>query len=252
MKYSPFIYSLAAYAIGMGGLTVFILFTGGWSFMPFHVDSPASMNSTLATAIDLALVTLFAVQHSVMARPAFKARWTKIIPASCERATYTLVSGVLMVVISILWQPIEGTIWHVDSKFATHVITGMHLLGWTIAIIATFLIDHFELFGLKQAWTAASGKPATEPPFTDSWLYKVVRHPLQLGIFLGIWIAPTMSAGHLLLSVSMTVYIFIGLYFEEKDLMKNLGEEYVAYQQRVPKLIPFTKLATSGAKNENQ
>ncbi|MEM7126083.1 MAG: methanethiol S-methyltransferase [Chloroflexota bacterium] len=235
------LYGILGYMIGMGGLTYFILFVGGWDFLPFHIDSGAPDTLSSAFLINIGLITLFGLQHSVMARPSFKKAWTRIIPKSAERSTYVLISGVTMILICYFWQPVPGFLWKVENPVGWSLLTTGYGLGWVLAVVATFLINHFDLFGLQQVYLNLRNKPEPAPAFTETFLYRMVRHPLQLGILIGIWVAPTMSISHLILSVGMTTYIFIGLYFEEKDLVASLGKEYQAYQKRVPKILPLPR-----------
>lgn len=246
-RYIILYYGILSYVIGLGGLTYFILFIGGWDFLPLHINSGTAANPTNALLINIGLISLFGLQHSIMARPSFKNTWTKIIPQVAERSTYVLLSGILMVVICLYWQPIDGTLWQIDNPiFKTLLIIG-YLLGWTLAVLATFMINHFELFGLQQVYYNLRNTPEPEPWFTERFFYKIVRHPLQLGVLIGIWSTPTMSMTHLSLSLTMSIYIFIGLYFEEKDLVASLGEDYQNYKKRVPQVLPIPR----GKKNEN-
>jgi methanethiol S-methyltransferase len=235
------LYGIIAYAIGMGGLMYFILFVGGWSFMPIHVNSGIPGPLPAALLVNVVLILVFGMQHSLMARADFKKRLTAIFPAVMERSTYVLLSGILMLVISLNWQAIEGTVWLVQNSLGRSLLISLHVAGWAIAVIATFLINHFELFGLQQVW--CNFKNRAEPPvvFSEKWFYKLVRHPLQFGILMGLWITPYMSATLFFLAVAMTVYIFIGLHFEEKDLIAQHGEGYRDYQRRVRKIIPLPK-----------
>ncbi|MCB0127413.1 MAG: hypothetical protein KDE58_34355 [Caldilineaceae bacterium] len=244
------LYGLIAYAVGMGGLVYFILFVGGWSFLPVHVNAGTPGPLWRALLINLGIILLFGVQHSVMARPTFKRQFTKLVPKAAERSTYVLLSGVMMLIISFGWQPLAGTIWQVDNPVGRLLLTVGYALGWMLAVVSTFVINHFELFGLQQVYLNLRNQPEPAPWFTDRFLYRMVRHPLQLGILIGIWVVPTMSMSLLFLSAAMTVYIFIGLYFEEKDLVASLGKEYLAYKQRVPKVLPFPRPASQAADSE--
>lgn len=236
-----FIYGVTSYAIGLGGLVCFILFIGGWSFLPFHINSSSPGPIASALTINLGLIFLFGLQHSIMARAGFKRALAKIIPQAAERSTYVLVSGVLMVLFCLYWQPISGGLWALDSGIGNVLLTSGYVIGWTLVVLSSFLINHFELFGLQQVYHNFVNKPVPSPYFTDRFLYKVVRHPLQLGVLIGLWSTPVMSMTHLMLASSMTVYIFIGLYFEEKDLAANLGNDYQEYKKRVPMIVPFSK-----------
>lgn len=193
----------------------------------------------LAVAVDLALVLLFGLQHSVMARPGFKRWWTRIVPPALERSTYVLLASFFLTVVMLLWQPIPGVVWQVDSPVGQTVLWVLFALGLPLGVAASFQIDHFDLFGLRQVWLQFRGRPYTLPEFAEPWLYRVIRHPIQLGVLLLLWPLPTMTVGHLLLASSMTVYILIGLYFEERDLVAEFGERYRTYRRRVPGLIPL-------------
>lgn len=240
-RLSIFFYGILGYMTGMGGLTYFILFVGGWDFLPRHVNSGTPGPLGIALMINSGLIALFGLQHSAMARPAFKRAFTKLIPKAAERSTYILLSGVMMLIISFFWQPVEGVLWQVENPVGRALLTVGYGLGWMLAVLSTFVINHFELFGLQQVYLNLRNKPEPAPKFTDRFLYRIVRHPLQLGIFIGIWVLPTMSMTQFILSAALTGYIFIGLYFEEKDLVDTLGSEYVDYKQKVPKILPLPR-----------
>ena len=242
-----FIYGILSYAIGMAALVWFILYLGAWDFLPVHIDSKQAGSIGSAILINLGLILLFGIQHSVMARPSFKKQITKIIPQAAERSTYVLITGIVIGLICLYWQPINGSLWQVKSPVVQSVLIGAYIFGWIFATLATFLINHFELFGLQQVYLNLLNKPEPSPRFTDRLFYKVVRHPLQLGLLMGIWFTPNMSMTHFMLALSMSIYIFVGLYFEEKDLSRSLGKAYQDYQQRVPMLIPFLR-ASKNAK----
>jgi protein-S-isoprenylcysteine O-methyltransferase Ste14 len=235
------IYGIVSYAIGLGGLTFFMLFMGGWNFLPLHIDSRTPGTLSTALLINVSLMILFGVQHSVMARRGFKRGWTTMIPKAAERSTYVLLSGVLMCLICFFWQPLAGTLWHVDNQVAQSVLTAIQVLGWLLAVAATFVINHFELFGLQQVYFHFQNKPGPSPTFAERFMYRFVRHPLQLGLLTGMWSTATMTMTHLMLSGTMTVYIFIGLYYEEKDLVAALGRDYEDYQRRVRMILPIPK-----------
>ena len=246
------VYGITTYAIGMAGMTLFMLFVGGWSFMPAHIDSFSTVSFSTALTINTFLVLLFGVQHSVMARQGFKKWLLNFIPKAAERATYVLLSGLALIALCVFWQPAAGVVWDVQLPAARLALTGLQLVGWTILLSATFMINHFELFGLQQAFYFF--KDATEPKevFRERLLYKVVRHPIQLGVLLGIWATPTMTVSHAMLSVGFTLYILIGLFFEERDLMKIHGETYANYRRRVPMFLPMIgRLALKNQKVSN-
>jgi protein-S-isoprenylcysteine O-methyltransferase Ste14 len=236
-----FLYGIFAYLVGLFGLTYFILFLGGWDFLPLHIHSKTPHDNLQAWIINTALMLLFALQHSVMARPTFKQWLTRLIPAATERSTYVLLSGVVMLLMCYYWQPIAGSLWQVDQGLLYTLLVAGYLFGWAFAMTATFLINHFELMGLQQVYLHLKQLPKPEAHFTERWFYRMVRHPLQLGVLMGIWFTPHMSMTHFSLALTMTVYILIGLQFEEKDLAASLGEKYRDYQKRVPMLIPWTK-----------
>lgn len=235
------LYGVGSYAVAMGGLTFFILFVGGWSFMPIHVNSGSAGPIGPALATNAGLILLWGLQHSIMARPGFKKTWTTIVPKAMERSTYVLISGILMLIIALNWQALDGMIWDVQNSAARTLLNVLHVSGWAIAVMATFLINHFDLFGLQQVWFNFKDQPEPAPNYTERFLYKIVRHPLQMGFLMGLWITPTMSLTLYSLSTLMTVYIFIGLHYEEKDLVTSLGDDYIDYKKRVRKLIPIPK-----------
>ena len=235
------IYGLISYVIGLGGLVWFILFIGGWEFLPRHIDSDSPGLLSTALLINFSLIALFVIQHSVMARLSFKQHWTKIIPRSAERSTYLLLSGIIMALICLYWQPVSGVLWQIESQPGRIVLISIYIIGWTVPVLASFMINHFELFGLQQVYLNLVNKPEPPPHFTERAFYKFVRHPIQLGTLAGIWSTPTMSMTHLMLSVCLTVYVLASLKYEERDLVTTLGDKYVEYQKRVRMLIPFPK-----------
>lgn len=236
-----FIYGLISYVIGLAGLSFFFLFLGGWDFLPFHINSGEARSVSMALIVNLGIMLLFGLQHSVMARQGFKKWWTRFIPEASERSTYVLLSGIFMFLICFFWQPLPGTVWRVESGSLSMILMGLHIAGWLIAVLATFLINHFELMGLQQVYCHLRKQALPPPTFTDRFLYKVVRHPLQFGLLMGMWITPVMSMTHFMLSLTMTLYILVGLYYEERDLVTSLGKEYEAYQERVRMLVPLPK-----------
>jgi protein-S-isoprenylcysteine O-methyltransferase Ste14 len=189
--------------------------------------------------VDVLLLGLFAVQHSVMARRGFKRWWTTIVPPTVERTTFVLAATLAVALLIWQWRPIPVVIWAVDGGAARYLLIGLAGLGWAMLLIATFLINHFELFGLQQVYDHWRGRRFEPPAFRTPALYKIVRHPIYLGFLLGFWATPFMTAGHLLFAIATTAYIFIGILFEERDLVAHFGEEYRRYRQRVPMLLPF-------------
>ncbi len=241
MKTAGLLYGLISYAIGLGGLVYFVLWVGGWSFLPIHINSGTPGPIGEALLVNTGLILLFGLQHSVMARPRFKEIWNKVVPPAIERSTYVLLSGVLMLLICLNWRALESDMWEFENSIVVGLLTALYFFGWAFAVVATFVINHFELFGLRQVWFNFRNQP--EPPhlFTDRFLYRIVRHPIQTGILIGIWSTPYMSFTHYTLAVFMTIYVLVGLHFEEIDLAHSLGEDYQAYQRRVPKVVPFLK-----------
>ena len=236
-----FIYGLISYAVGLGGLVWFALFVGGWEFLPRHIDSDIPGPLGRAILINMSILAIFVLQHSIMARLTFKSRWTKIIPHAAERSTYLLISGIIMALICLYWQPVNGILWQVDNQIGQVVLIAVYIIGWTVPVLASFMINHFELFGLQQVYFNLINKSEPSPHFTERWFYKIVRHPIQLGTLVGIWSTPTMTMTHLMLSAPLTVYVLISLKYEERDLVTSLGEKYQDYQKRVSMIIPLPK-----------
>ena len=235
-RVAALIYGIASYLVFFCSFPYSVAFIGNY-FLPESMDVGSEGGLAPSILIDVVLLGLFAVQHSVMARPAFKRWWTTIIPASCERSTYVLISSLLQILIFWQWRPILTTIWLVDGWPAA-MLTALSCIGWLTALTSTYLIDHFELFGLRQVFAALSGAAARTQPFKTPLLYRLVRHPLMLGFLLAFWAAPHMTAGHLLFAVMTTGYILVGVSLEERDLVAEFGESYERYRRGVPMLIP--------------
>ncbi|WP_315775632.1 MULTISPECIES: methanethiol S-methyltransferase [unclassified Bradyrhizobium] len=232
------LYAITSYAVFLGSFVWAVGFVGNYNYLTAKsIDVGESSTVTEAVVVDVLLLALFAAQHSVMARPAFKRWFTRIIPAAAERSTYVLLSSVILLLLFWQWRPIPIPVWRVEGVAAA-VLTGVHWLGWLIALSSTYMIDHFDLFGLRQAVLALRGTDATAQPFKTPLLYRLVRHPLMLGFLLAFWATPEMSVGHLLFAVLSTAYILIGLQLEERDLVAEFGESYRRYRQRVPMLLP--------------
>jgi methanethiol S-methyltransferase len=193
-------------------------------------------------AINAALLGVFAIQHSVMARPAFKRWWTRIIPQAAERSTYTLLSSVALIALFAFWEPIGGIVWSVESPVSQALIYGAYAFGWLLVLVSTFLINHFDLFGLRQVWLQLRRRPYTPLQFKTPVLYRYVRHPLYVGWFFAFWSTPTMTVAHLVFALATTAYILIAIQLEERDLITE-HPEYAQYRKRVPMLVPFTKSA---------
>ena len=206
--------------------------------VPRSVDRAGEASVALAVVIDIGLITLFALQHTVMARPGFKRWWTRFVPVPIERSTYMLLTSAALALMFWQWRSIDTVLWHVEFAPARAALWTLGGVGWVTVFASTFMIDHFDLFGIRQVVDTWRSKPAEETSFREVLLYRVVRHPLLLGFLIAFWAAPTMTAGHLLFSVTMTVYISIAVRFEERDLVDALGEPYRRYRDRVPMLLP--------------
>jgi len=233
-----FIYGLATYTIALIGQIAFILYLTQCEEMPRIIFMSQTLTTSMAVLVNVALVVLWGLQHTVMARGWFKAKITAFIPPVLERSTYVLFSGLVLLLFVLYWQPIDGMLWDVKNETLRLLLWSGFVVGWLFSVVATFVINHFELFGLQQVYLHLLDKPTPTQDFTQKLFYKFIRHPIQLGVLLGLWITPVMNYGHLMLSVLMSIYIFIGLYFEEKDLVEEIGEAYVAYKQRVGMMFP--------------
>ncbi|HEX6420492.1 MAG TPA: isoprenylcysteine carboxylmethyltransferase family protein [Acidimicrobiales bacterium] len=205
--------------------------------VPKHIDDGAAVSWPAAVAVDLGLLALFAAQHSLMARPGFKRRWTRLVPRPIERSTYVLAATAALALLMWQWRPLPGTVWDVEGAART-ALWGLSWLGWVTVLGTTFLINHFDLFGLRQAYRHLRSRPPARPAFRTPLLYRLVRHPLMLGFLVAFWAAPTMSRGHLLFSACTSAYILLALQLEERDLLAEFGDEYAAYRSRVPMLVP--------------
>ena len=234
-----FAYGVISYAIFFATFLYAVGFIGGF-FVPTTLDGPARGSLAAGIAIDAALLGLFAVQHSVMARPWFKERWTRIVAPELERSTYTLLSSLALILLFWQWRPLGGVVWSVQDPIGRAVLTALFLFGFGIVLLATFLINHFDLFGLRQVWLYLRNKPYTRLQFGTPMLYRVVRHPLYVGWFLAFWATPTMTFAHLLFAVMTAAYILVAIQLEERDLVREFGSTYEEYRRTVPMLIPFT------------
>lgn len=230
-------YGAVCYVLFLVSFLYAIAFVGGFG-VPRTVDNGIEAPIAEAVIVNVLLLGLFAVQHSVMARPAFKRWWTRLVPNTIERSTYVLLSSLLLFLLFWQWRTMSAIIWDVAWPPARVVLWVVFAAGWVIALTSTFLINHFDLFGLRQVYLASRGTPYTDLEFRESLLYRVVRHPLMLGFILAFWAAPTMTAGHLLFAVATTGYILIAMQLEERDLNVALGESYRDYRGRVPMIIP--------------
>src|SRR5688572_13841949 len=235
-----FAYGVVCYAVFFATFLYAIAFVGNFG-VPRTLDGPARDPIALAMAINLGLLALFAVQHSVMARPWFKEWWTRIVPSAAERSTYVLLSSLALILLFWQWRPMGGVVWSIENPIGKGVMLTLFAFGWTLVLVATFLINHFDLFGLRQVWLYLNGKPYTALRFGTPGPYRLVRHPLYVGWFFAFWSTPTMTLAHLLFSVVTTAYILIAIQLEERDLVREHGDSYETYRRSVPMLIPFTR-----------
>ena len=232
------LYGLIAYTVGVGALAYFIGFSCD-VLVPKSVDSGTAGPLAEAVCVDVLLLSLFALQHSAMARPAFKRWWTRIVPQSVERSTYLLATSIVLAVLAWQWRPIPAPIvWRIENGDAVRLLWTVFGLGWTMTLVSTFLINHFELFGLQQIFARLTGRTIPAPEFRTPLFYRYVRHPLYLGILLSLWSVPVMTAGHLLLSTGLSSYIVLGIWLEERDLVAAFGERYHRYRAEVGMLLP--------------
>jgi protein-S-isoprenylcysteine O-methyltransferase Ste14 len=212
------------------------------NWFPKTLDTGTSDFTVLpAILIDLLLIALFGIQHSVMARQGFKKKWTKIVPHAIERSTFVLFASIVLIILFIFWQPVNIVLWNLEQSLAGTVFLGLSLLGWVMLLISTFIINHFDLFGLRQPYKYARNEQIGHISFRTPLFYRFIRHPIYLSFLVAFWFAPVMTLGHLVFNIGMTTYIFIGIYHEERDLAKLFGQPYDLYRLRVPKLIPFSK-----------
>jgi protein-S-isoprenylcysteine O-methyltransferase Ste14 len=230
------VYGIASYLVFFCSLLYAVAFIGNYP-VPKSIDVGPEGGLAQSIVINVVLLGVFAFQHSVMARPAFKRWWTRIVPASCERSTYVLISSLLLILIFWQWRPIVTTVWHVEGLSAS-LLMAICWIGWLTALASSYMIDHFELFGLRQVYAAVCGVAVRSQPFKTPLLYRVVRHPLMLGFLLAFWATPHMTAGHLLFAVLTTGYIWVGTRLEERDLIAQFGATYERYCQCVPMLLP--------------
>ena len=231
------LYGIFSYVIFLGVFVYSIAFLGNF-YIPNSIDAAPTMAFWPALAINLGLLGLFAVQHSVMARPAFKRAWTKIVPEAAERSTYVLFSNLAMIALFLFWQPMGGSVWTVEAEPWRAAIIGVYFLGWGVLFYATWLINHFDLFGLRQIWYHFRGTTPPEMTFKVPGMHKWVRHPIYVGWLIIFWATPTMTVAHLVFAVMTTAYILIAIQLEEKDLVDEFGDDYRAYQKDVGMLLP--------------
>jgi methanethiol S-methyltransferase len=241
-RFIAFLYGLVSYLIFFASFLYAIGFVEGF-LVPKTIDSGASTSLTEALIVNLLLMSLFAIQHSVMARPQFKQVWTRLVPKSVERSTYVLFASLALALLCWQWRPMPTVVWNVENHNIAVALIGLSLVGWLIVLTSTFLINHFELFGLHQVANNLTGRPMPAPRFRTPLYYKFVRHPIYLGFVIAFWAAPTMTLGHLLFAAVTTAYILVGILLEERDLVDVFGDEYLHYRDRVSMLLPWRKSA---------
>jgi protein-S-isoprenylcysteine O-methyltransferase Ste14 len=242
LKSIAFLYGLAAYFTFFATILYAIGFVSGL-VVPKAIDTGPDSSATEALVVNLLLMALFAVQHSVMARKQFKQWWTQYVPKSVERSTYVLLASLALVLLFWQWRPMPAIVWRIDDPDIAVTIATLSLVGWVIVFTSTFLINHFELFGLHQVANNLTGSEMPTPRFRTPMYYKFVRHPIYLGFIIAFWAAPTMSVGHLLFAAVTTAYIFVGILLEERDLIDMFGDDYRQYKKRVSMLLPWRKSA---------
>lgn len=235
-----FTYGLVVYALFLVVFLYLIAFVGDF-LVPRTIDAGPSAPLGIAVAVNVALLLLFSLQHSVMARQSFKEKWTKIVPRHLERSTYVLAATAVVALLVWGWRPIPATVWTVDHPVAEGVLWSVFAIGWAVVLLSTFLIDHFRLFGVKQVWGHLRGREYEPPEFQTPSLYRYVRHPLYLGFLLAFWSTPHMTVGHLLFASVWTGWILFAIRLEERDLLRFHGEDYRRYRERVRMLIPWPK-----------
>jgi len=248
MGFLALLYGTVVYAIFFLAFLYLAAFIGGDMVaglfgieIPYTLDAGGPVtDTTTAAVVNFALLALFGVQHTIMARPGFKKSWTKIVPWSVERSTYVLLTTIILILIYFNWRPMPGVIWNVENSLGAGLLTAGFYLGFGLVLLSTFLINHFELFGLSQVWHRFRNLPWPKPKFRTPFLYKYVRHPLYLGWIMSFWLTPRMTVGHLFFAVVWTGYIFIAIVYEERDLTALFGEKYAEYKGRVPMVFPLS------------
>jgi protein-S-isoprenylcysteine O-methyltransferase Ste14 len=242
------LYGITNYNLGSAALVYLIAFLFNL-YVPWTIDSGEAGNPWLAIAIDTGLITLFGLQHSIMARQKFKKWLTRYIPESAERSTFMAATAVVTFSMCLLWQPLPGIVWKAENETIYNIVLACGLAGWALVLYATFLINHFDLFGLRQVWLYFRGEEYTPLAFQFKSLYKYIRHPIMTGAFIGIWFTPEMTAGHLLFATGMSLYIIIGVYHEEKDLVRHFGDRYLSYVKSTSRFFPLPVRNSTAHKN---
>jgi protein-S-isoprenylcysteine O-methyltransferase Ste14 len=244
-RIATLLFAAVAYAIFFATFLYLIAFVGNLPMVPRTVDRGPEAPLYVALIVNLALIALFGIQHSVMARQGFKRAWTRIVPKPAERSVYVLAASAVLIVLFAFWRPLVGTVWDARGTIAELPLWGLFALGWGIVLLSTFLINHFELFGLQQAWLHLRRRDAAAPVFHQPLLYKWVRHPLYLGFFIAFWATPHMTVGHLLLALGMSAYMLIAIRYEERDLTALFGRDYEDYRRDVGMLAPRLRRRSS-------
>lgn len=251
MKRALFLlYGTSCYILFLLVFLYLIGFAGNLS-LPTTVDRPAAtLVGAAAWIVNIALLCLFGIQHSVMARKGFKAWLTRWMTPSIERSSYVLLSSVAFILLFAFWQPLPGVVWNATATWAVQLLWAVFAFGWLLTLLSSFAVDHFDLLGLRQVWLRALGRVYTPPRFKNNIFYRLVRHPLMTGFLIGFWATPHMTVSHLLLAVGFSAYIFVGLQFEERDLLATYGADYERYRHRVPKLCPWPRPRAGAADSE--
>jgi len=232
-------FALVAYAIFLVTFLYLIAFVGNLPWVPLTVDrGPVAASLGAALIINLALIAMFGLQHSIMARQGFKRAWTRIVPKAAERSVYVLATSLTLILLFVAWRPIDGIVWQAGNPLLAGLLWGLFATGWLVVLTSTFLINHFELFGLQQAWFNLRDRAAAAPQLRQPFFYRFVRHPLYSGFFIAFWATPVMTLGHLLLAAGMSVYMLVAIRFEERDLVDLFGDDYQQYQASVGMLAP--------------
>lgn len=235
-RWAVLLYGIAAYLIGVAALVFWILIMLG--LVPFGLSGFRVEGVGTAMLVNASLLLAFGLQHTVMARKSFKERWTRVIPPAVERATYLVATGVFLIPVCLLWQPMPETVWAIQSPTLRTAVTGLAVVGWSYLFLASFAIDHFELFGLRQVYEHFRGRPVSEVPFKERWMYRFDRHPIMTGALVGMWATPSMTLGHLAFAIGFTAYIVVGVHFEERALKRRWGAAYEDYRRRAWSLVP--------------
>ncbi|MES2253795.1 MAG: DUF1295 domain-containing protein [Pseudomonadota bacterium] len=238
-KAAAFLYGVLAYVMFLGAILYSIGFVANLPILPKTIDSGPPGPVGTSIAVNLGLLGIFAIQHSLMARKGFKAWWTGFVPPVIERSTYVLFSNLALILLLWQWRSIAAPVWAVENSLLAAALIVLSLIGWGMVFLSTFLINHFDLFGLQQVWHNLREQRIEDPQFRTPFLYKFVRHPLYLGFIIAFWSAPVMTVGHLLFAVATTAYIFVGLLLEERDMVATFGQTYRNYQARVSMIVPL-------------